>query len=204
MKSKSSTLVILFSLFFLLLSSVAVSVCAASVVPEGFVGIPWGANRDQIIKTMNERGYTTEGTIFSRETLPSTLLFKGAFGGQKCQLEFYLSNNTFYIASASHMGMFDQERYNEQIYKQMVQQISLKYGLPQSDKITEYNDNTGKIHRSGVASWDIIDSESADKYVIRIDLIPTDVVWLGDKSFGFVNVTYTAVSLGERLNKKEF
>jgi ankyrin repeat protein len=36
---------------------------SAAKAPDGFIGIRWGANREQIIKAMHERGFTTKGTI---------------------------------------------------------------------------------------------------------------------------------------------
>jgi hypothetical protein len=205
MKSKVSILVILLSL--LLMCFVAASVYAASVVPDGFVGIPWGANRDQIIKAMDERGYTTQGTIPDAQKFPSTLLYRGAFGGQNCQLEFYLLNNVFHTGRATYLGMFAVEPAKESIYKQMVSQISVKYGLPQSDKITDVKGNSGKTFRYGYAQWDFVDSESSEKYMISVDLLPTGFNMFSqynNQSFGYVTVTYAAVSIGERLQKKEY
>jgi len=57
MKSKASILIILFSITLMCFS---VSVSAALEIPNGFLGIPWGANREQIIKSINGRGYTTQ------------------------------------------------------------------------------------------------------------------------------------------------
>jgi len=97
----------------------AVAVCtAATVVPDGFIGIPWGSNREQIVKAMNDRGYTAEETIPAQGTPPATLLYRGAISGQSCQLEFYLLNNTFHRGRATYLGVFDVEPMKEAIYKQ--------------------------------------------------------------------------------------
>lgn len=204
MKSKICILVILFSL---ILICFAASVSATSVVPDGFVGIPWGANKDQISKIMNDRGYTTQGTIPDSRDLPSTLLYRGAFGGQNGQLEFRLLNNVFHMGRATYLGMFAAEPAKESIYMQIVNQIGAKYGAPQSDKITDVKGNSGKTYRYGDAQWDFIDSESFEKYMISVDLLPTGFNMFSqynNQSFGYVTVTYTAVSLGERLQKKEY
>ena len=203
MKGKVSILVILFSL---LLMCFVASVNAASVVPDGLVGIPWGANRDQIIKSMNERGYTTHGTIIWGGMAPSTLVFKGAFDGVPCQLEFDLKNNAFYIGRATLLGLFTSPVYLEGLYKRMVSQFSTKYGSPQYDKLNEWNN--GK-ERSWRAIWELVDSESSDKYGIMVYVdIPGASYYSNapnpNKPEPSVTISYHAVSLGEKLQKKEY
>lgn len=203
MKSKVSILVILSSL---LLMCFAVSVCAASVVPDGFVGIQWGANREQIIKTMNERGYSTQGTTAWGGMDPSTLVFRGAFDGIPCQLAFYSRNNALYNGGASQLGLFTPPGHLEGLYKRMVSQLSTKYGPPQSNTLNDWNN--GK-ERSWRATWELIDSDSSDKYGIMVYLdIPGAMYYSNapnpSKPEPSVTISYYAVSLGEKLQKKEY
>lgn len=176
-----------------------------AAVPDGFLGVPWGASRDQIIKTMNERGFTTQGAIGSADRPPSTLVFRGAFADQACQLEFYLMSNALYKGRASHLGLLQPPGAQLALYRQMVKQIGVKYGPPQSDNVQEDKTNTGEIWRAGKAEWNFTDGEAAEKYKIGIDLIPPVMYFSNyNKSLGYVFITYTAVSLEERLKMKEY
>ena len=71
-------------------------IAPAGEVPDGFIGIPWGASRDQIIKTMNERGYRQ-----LTGTGPGQLAFRGAFAGTSCELVFSLTASSFTSGSAT-------------------------------------------------------------------------------------------------------
>ncbi|MDR3566071.1 MAG: hypothetical protein P4N59_32175 [Negativicutes bacterium] len=207
MNSKVSIMVIIFSL---VLMSFAVSASASAVVPDGFVGIPWGANREQVIKTMNERGFTTQGTTSWGGMAPSTLVFRGAFDGVPCQLQFDLLNNALYAGHATQLGLFSPPGHLEGLYKRMVSQIGTKYGPPQSDKMNEYKEDNGKIYGRGwMASWELIDNDSLDKFGIWVDLdIPGAMYYSNapdpNKPEPSVTITYTAISLQDRLKKKEF
>lgn len=207
MKSKAPILVILVSLALICCS---VSASAAPPTPDGFDGIPWGANREQIIKTMDERGFTTKGTIRWEGMPPSTLLFRGAFDGVSCQLEFVSMNNALYAGSATQLGLFSPPGHLEEIYRRMVSQLSKKYGPPQSDKKDEYKNDEGEIlERGWGATWEIIDKESSDKYAIDVSLIMPGSAYYSnapnpDKPEPSVTVSYSAVSLLERLKTKEF
>ena len=173
--------------------------------PEGFVGIPWGASRDQVVKVMNERGFTTEGTVSSQDQPASTLLYRGAFDGQPCQLEFYFSSNAMFKGRASHLGLLQPAGAQLALYRQLVNLVSAKYGLPQADKIQEDKTNTGEIWRFGKAEWLFTVGEAPDKYRIEADLIPPVMYFSKyNKSLGYIFITYTAVSLEERLKFKEY
>ena len=207
MKMKIS---IMFCLFFLVLSIFSVSVYATPVVPDGFVGILWGANREQIIKTMSDRGFTEQGTTTWAGRAPSTLVFRGVFDGVPCQLVFGLRNNALDNGGASELGLFTSPGQLEGLYKRMVSRVSEKYGPPQFDKKDEYKDDNGKIfEREWRAKWELIDNESSDKYVIQISLeIPGAIYYSNapnpNKPEPSVTLSYIAVSLGERLQKKEY
>jgi hypothetical protein len=118
-KMKVFYLVVVFAL--LVVSVIMFSgIARAGEVPDGFMGIPWGASRDQIIKTMSEQGYQQS----TYDVKPNRLDFKGDFAGVPClHLYFYLSANSFYEGSASgcarsHAHWFTQKCY-EQIFNKL-------------------------------------------------------------------------------------
>jgi hypothetical protein len=117
-----------------------------------------------------------------------------------------LKNNTFYGGVATDMGMFDPQPVQERIFKEMVSRIGKKYGPPQSDKIDNLRENDGTIVRGGEATWAFDDHASSEKCEITVLLQPDGFVYFShwDRTFGFVRVIYTDVSLEERLRKQDF
>jgi len=58
-------------------------IAQAGAVPNGFMGIPWGASKDQVIKATSGQGYRQLSTPW-----PDVLSFRGAFAGAPCELLF--------------------------------------------------------------------------------------------------------------------
>ncbi|MBA4389931.1 MAG: hypothetical protein C0399_03235 [Syntrophus sp. (in: bacteria)] len=196
-KMKAFYLVIVFVL--LVLSVVMFSgIAQAGAVPDGFIGVPWGASTEQIVKTMNERGYRqlTGAT-------PGNLVFKGAFAQTPCELHFSLLANSFYSASANHCARSDYPLAPQSTYRQVVDELSKKYGPPTDRRSDKLKTNDGKEHPQEGAWWDLVDSRTFEKYSIRVDF---GVTWFADNTGDqyVVTIHYWADSLGEKLKKKEY
>jgi hypothetical protein len=191
----------------LLAVSVVISsgITQAGAVPDGFMGVPWGAGRDQIIKAMSERGYqqlTSDN--------PNQLNFKGAFAGVPClHLYFDLSANSFYRGAAYGCARSADHQSTQETLNRIVNMISEKYGPPQGRHSGRYAYNPGFRNCKGCpeeyASWDFVDSRS-DKYSISLELSPSTFFYTNEAEACRVDITiiYEAESLGKRLEKKDY
>lgn len=173
-----------------------------AAVPDGFLGIPWGASRDLIVKTMNERGYRqlTGGSRIEGED-PGILYFKGAFAGAPCQLSFSLLANSFY-AERAICSLSAWPGVPQGTFRTISEMLSSKYGPPQGRNSDKMKLNDGRELPRESVFWDLVDSRTSDKYTIQVEF---RVAWIagvtGDQ--WSVNVSYSADSLYERLKKVE-
>lgn len=174
-------------------------IAQAGAVPDGFAGIPWGASKDQIIKTMNERGYRQY-----TGTAPGQLEFKGAFAGAHCDLIFLLIANSFYWGSANSCDRFPYPMPPQETYRRMVEMLSEKFGPPQRrrESITGKT-NDGREYPDWSATWNLVDSRTSDKYSITVYF---HVTWFVDTTGDqyVVDINYSADSLEKRLKMKEY
>ena len=169
-----------------------------AVVPDGFLGVPWGANTDQVVKAMKGRGCRPlQGAESGR------LVFKGAFAGEPCQLSFRLLANSFYSATANFIARSSRPAAPRQAFQRIVQDLTAKYGPPTTRGSGTLKTNDGKEHPQEGAVWELLDGRTSDKYSITVDL---GVTWFMDDTGDqyVVNVSYWAASLGERLKEKEY
>lgn len=179
-------------------------IAQASAVPEGFMGIPWGASREQIIKAMSERGYRQ-----LTGTEPGHLAFKGAFAGVPCQLEFSLIANSFYSGGAGYCAKGPYRRWPQTYFELVVKMLSEKYGPPQRHEYLAVSAKDEKEIEAGgaaltyaYAQWDLVDSRTSDKYSMSVRLFRS---WFADGTLDYlVSTSYSADSLWKRLKKKEY
>ncbi len=188
-----------------LLLAVFLAPALAAPGPEGFAGVPWGATRQQVVNAMNERGFSTQGTITRGGLPPGTLLYRGTFDGEPCQLEFYLQNNALCFGQVAHLGLFTGQVNLERLYKRVVGQLGEKYGPPEYD--SRRNDGTNE--RFWRAGWTLTDGATGDKFDILVLLdIPGYSYYSNapnpNKPEPSITVMYTAVSLKERLQKRDY
>ncbi|TRZ88817.1 MAG: tetratricopeptide repeat protein [Methanosarcinales archaeon] len=173
-------------------------------VAKGFMGIPWGASTQQIIKTMSEQGYRQ-----LTGTKPGKLAFRGAFAEVPCELEFYLIANSFYSGSADHCAIGPYRVGPQRYFEQVVKMLSEKYGPPQNhDYFGASAEKEKEIEAGGAAiicafaEWDLVDSRTSDKYSVDVVLWRA---WYADGTLNYdVSISYKADSLWERLRKKDF
>ncbi|MBU4246192.1 MAG: hypothetical protein KKE71_04025 [Nanoarchaeota archaeon] len=200
-------------IFALLSMSVVMFSCTAQAgeVPDGFIGIPWGASKAQIIKTMNERGCQQRTSEQSNELV----FLNGDFAGVPCySLSFYLIGNSFYSGWAQGCQWSPYHGVTQGCFKWVIKMLSEKYGSPQirEPSKVEGKDVRGwaECKKSGYptdyAQWDFVDSRS-DKYSISITLDVSFLVDMTEKEqpcrIDFY-VIYSADSLGKRLEKKNY
>lgn len=166
-------------------------ICAAPV-PEGFVGVPWGATQEQVIKMMSERGW--------REAFGDGKSFYGFFAGFPGIVTFEFTGN------AMTGGRAELERatngYNSKhTFDAGYKLLSEKYGQA---VIQTYNNPDRKSSMPVLyqAEWELVDDASADKYAIM--LWTSDAFYLRDGTrLYLVGVNYTNKSLKDRKKNSE-
>ncbi len=172
----------------------------AGEVPDGFAGIPWGANTNQITKAMRERGYKE----FTGEPKPGELKFDGDFAGVPCLLLFDLTANSFYSGSADYCAKSPYRQFPQSHFETVVNKLNAKYGPPQNRK-SFVNENGGGAELLEKAQWTFVDSDTSDNYSIDVLLFRSSFF---DGMHGsiqyFVSITYQADSLKKNLEMKEF
>lgn len=119
MKGKVSVLVMLFSL---VLVSFTVQAYAAPPV-DGFMGVSWGAGRDQVAKVMADKGFV----LYKELVNPTGDVYRGTFSGHPALLEFTFENNVFYSGSVYFMEA------ENQVFGEMMGLLKTKYGPPDND-----------------------------------------------------------------------
>lgn len=168
------------------------------LVPDGFLGVPWGAKPGQVVKAMKERGYRQ-----LKGAGEGQLVFKGAFSGERCQLTFRFLANSLHSASANFIGRSGQPAGPQFAFTRIVQDLTDKYGPPTHRGSGKLTTNDGKDHPQEGAAWNLVDERTSDRYDLLVDF---GVTWFADDTGDqyVVNVSYGAVSLGERLKKQEY
>jgi hypothetical protein len=180
-------------------------IAQAGAVPEGFMGVPWGATRDRVIKAMSEQGYRQ---LTSEE--PSNLKFRGNFANCPCILSFSLIANSFYRGGAENCAKGPYRQAAQLYLERIVNMLSEKYG-PLEDRDYSVN-NSAKDEKQleaggpalyyAYAQWHLVDSRTSDKYSINVFLYRS---WFADGTLNYVvGVSYRADSLEKRLEKKEY
>jgi len=162
MKSKSSTLVILFSLFFLLLSSSAISVCAAPVV-DGFAGVPWGATQEQVQVAMTEKGFA-----FLGQTPGGRDKYNGTFAGHPAELQFSFNKNLFYCGEARIQDMPAPEEIWSVAgsFEDIKRMFVAKYGPAN----VEYTLGDERDRLGFGARWENLTAAATPKGIVSIDI----------------------------------
>jgi hypothetical protein len=114
-------------IIFCLLMSFSKASYAAPPTVDGFVGVPWGASRQQVASVMVEKGYALlqqrEDGVLDR--------YQGTFADYPAELVFLYTKNVFYYGSAELLpardkGMDVAMKY----YYEMAQLLTAKYGEP--------------------------------------------------------------------------
>jgi hypothetical protein len=167
---------------------------AYAVVPSGFVGVPWGATRETVKSVMAEQNAQKK-----ESTGTDALYYRGVFDGMPCTLEFRFLGNAFVEGTANWLGRCRQIRDTKIFYAGTVKRLNEKYGQPQEageNSDTQYCWTTWSFASDGAVP---------DTCQIQVVLY-ADGAWftdLNDQNYIYYSVTYTAVSLKQRLRNSQ-
>lgn len=163
----------------------------AASAPAGFVGIPWGASRNQIMEKMNAQGW-----IKLSGRSPDEAIFKGAFDGNACELHFVMAGNSLVKGYATPIARFPvrDKAATRYVYESIVKHLKEKYG-PQTDG--------GEGPGIAMTVWEFGDGVTTDKYKIEV-MFNKEGAWFSDVDgeHTYIQVDYTAITLGERLKNQ--
>lgn len=160
-------------------------------VPEGFVGLPWGASRNQIMEKMNAHGW-----IKLSGRSPDEAIFKGAFDGNACELHFVMAGNSLVKGYATPIARFPvrDKAATRYVYESIVKHLKEKYG-PQTDR--------WEGPEIAMTVWEFGDGVTTDKYKIEV-MFNKEGTWFSDVDgeYTSIQVDYMAITLSERLKKQ--
>jgi ankyrin repeat protein len=167
-------------------------------VSKGFMGIPWGANTEQITEAMSSQGYSCS------EPSSIHLNFYATIGRDPYLVSFSMQDNSLYEASSSTHIRSHYPRAAQMVFNDQLDILSKEYGPPQRHTTGTYKipkERDDVLHSEEEAVWNIVDSRTSEKYTVSIWYSPTWFTTADESQYIFV-VSNRADSLYERLGKK--
>lgn len=182
-KTMRRVFVILTVLSFLL----ALQVTSYAAPPvEGFMGVPWGASRQQVQKAMEERGFK----LLEQRADGVVDTYQGTFTGQPAELNFQYEKNVFFYGSAAFLHVKGQSLDAALAYYQELKGLlTNKYGVPMV-----YADEYG---REKVSRWEGLAAAATPPGQVSIQLMYGKVFYgTGYLGNGLYQATGVAVNYG--------
>jgi hypothetical protein len=123
-------------------------------------------------------------------------IFRGAFDGNACELHFVMASNSLVKAYAMPIARFPVRNVaaTRYAYESIVKHLREKYGPP-----TDEGEGPG----IAMTIWEFGDGVTTDKYKIQV-MFNKEGTWFSDVDgkYTYIQVDYTAVTLGERLKNQ--
>ena len=107
---------------------------------DGFIGVPWGASRQEVQKVMQERGFT----LLEQRADGIVDTYRGTFTGQPAELRFQYQNNVYFAGTAAFLhvkGSFDGSMA---YYYELKEQLTAKYGTPLTYNIASGSERSSR------------------------------------------------------------
>ncbi len=104
----------------------------AAPVPEGFLGVPWGASPDDVEKAMAERHYARD----PGSSKPDRYVYVGSFAGERAWVIFNFINGKLFEGGANLIDVFRDAREGDfrglvdQRFQALEESLVQKYGKP--------------------------------------------------------------------------
>lgn len=203
--------IMLFVVGIFVLSLIASTSMAATA--DGMSGVPWGVNRKQVAKAMQERGFSLAGNKFV--TALSTTAYVGEFADQSpATLKFIFKGNSFHtgVAIMCITGLNTGHSSVQACGQKMESLIREKYGEPRrrleakgSDYYLTMSDPPPGVLNSALMNadvslvfWESISNNSTgtDNITVTLCISQPD-----PQNGGFVEVSYINNSLLQRLKQ---
>jgi hypothetical protein len=94
---------------------------------DGFLGVPWGASRQQVQKAMEERGFT----LLEQRADGYSDTYRGTFVGKAAELTFFYEEKIFYRGQAAFIHVKGRDYHTVKAwYAELRDLLAAKYGRP--------------------------------------------------------------------------
>ena len=165
---------------------------------EGFMGIPWGANAEQVRQGMTQNGFS----LHNEEkwgVLTQAVFENGSYAGYMVYAtSTFLKYNTMYAANLTIKG--EAGGGIDSIYDHLKTLLQGKYGIPEGETQSWANNRPSTGVKVTSTTW-LIPNEG--KKPNEISLSKTPVWYLGKLRLGGVGVSYRNNALEEELDNRE-
>ncbi|MFH1615687.1 MAG: hypothetical protein ABIG61_11475 [Planctomycetota bacterium] len=102
---------------------------AGAATVDGFVGVPWGASKQQVAKAMAQQGFTLVDEI--KGAYGEYGVYRGTFVDQPADLAFQFGKNGLCAGQADLLGVRDKDLFIAKIvYRDIKRLLVTKYGPP--------------------------------------------------------------------------
>ena len=171
---------------------------------EGFMGVPWGAGREQVAKAMAEQGFIKLAKPDWCATVPGNALcdpglvnYDGRFAGERAEIRFLFQNKSLYQGWVM-FTMSQTTRLADQVnsYTRTKALLAEKYGPPTTE--TKYIRPKGGSE-SARASWMLTTGDPGDQ--VELVVLMEGVFTYSIVSSGHVSLFYINRGLEQRLKK---
>lgn len=136
---------------------------AAPPAVDGFLGVPWGAGREQVAEEMAKNGFI----MLEQRDDGYIDTYKGTFAGHPAELQFRYWNNVFYSGSANLLDTKNMEVNLLKIYYEDLKKLySTKYGSLDSEWYGTTADGRSVI--TGQASWERLPTTAIPSAPVKI------------------------------------
>jgi len=111
---------------------------------EGFMGVPWGANRQQVEAVMVRHGYAKiprpdfcSDPTYARNSVcsPDLAIYDGSYADERAELQYLFLNNAFYAGQAEMAAINGPKltAYQAAIFPKIKELLIAKYGQPDEE-----------------------------------------------------------------------
>lgn len=166
----------------------------AAAPPDGFMGIAWGANQQQVKKAMSERGF-----VFLSED-KKVIKFKGEFAGNTAELKFLMTNGAFFEGWADYMGRAVFVPGVQDKFREVVKLITEKYGPPTKSGARTYPGIKGSYEDY---AWEFAGPEGAGPTRIVCAMVPPGPYWNENQHEAYFIVYYVSSVKGIDSRKQD-
>lgn len=185
----------------LLLSLLMVTPAVGHTAPltlDGFMGIPWGANAEQVKQGMAQNGFSLHNSE-KWGILKQDVFENGSYAGyQVWAASAFLKYDTLYSTTLTIKG--ETGGGIDTIYSHLKTLLTEKYGNPEGESQSWANNRASTGVKVTTTNWLI---PNAGKQPHEISLSKTPDWYIGKLKLGGVGVTYYNHTLEEELNNRE-
>jgi hypothetical protein len=135
---------------------------------EGFVGVPWGASKEQVQAAMANKGFP----LIEHWTSDCDV-YRGTFAGYPAELKFFFEKNVFYSGRAEFLDRTSTEPQQAGlVYEEIKRLFQAKYGLYNYELCTGTGCDKARAHDdyNRFCTWKDITSTATSHGTVEIGI----------------------------------